>query len=171
MAQHWTKGKGNLAELKGAADLIERGFKVAFPFGEDWDYDLVVDRDGDLERVQVKFTESAGDVVFVRCRSNSLTKGKVMRIKRYTAEMVDWIAVYDATTKCCYYVPARELAQGRDLLSLRLTAAKNNQRRGIRYAEDYRGFPPPVLKLQNELVEPVGLEPTPSDLQSRRSSN
>jgi Holliday junction resolvase-like predicted endonuclease len=54
------KQKGDLAEMLVAADLVRRGYKVALPFGEDWDYDLIVDRDGRLERVQVKYTESNG---------------------------------------------------------------------------------------------------------------
>ena len=37
-----------------AADLMRRGYKIALPYGEDWDYDLIVCRDGTtLERVQV----------------------------------------------------------------------------------------------------------------------
>jgi hypothetical protein len=36
-----------------AADLMRRGYKIAFPYGEDWDFDLIVCRDGTtLERVQ-----------------------------------------------------------------------------------------------------------------------
>jgi hypothetical protein len=35
------KTKGDLAELKVAADLIERGYRVAIPFGEDNDFDLI----------------------------------------------------------------------------------------------------------------------------------
>ena len=30
-----------------AADLMRRGYKIAFPYGEDWDYDLIVCRDED----------------------------------------------------------------------------------------------------------------------------
>ena len=41
------KQKGDLAELMVALDLRRRGYKVAFPYGEDWDYDLIVElRDG-----------------------------------------------------------------------------------------------------------------------------
>lgn len=43
-----TKTKGDLAELMVAADLRQKGYKVALPFGEDWDYDLIFDRDGTL---------------------------------------------------------------------------------------------------------------------------
>jgi hypothetical protein len=33
-----------------AADLVRRGYKVAIPYGEDWDFDLIVCRDERLER-------------------------------------------------------------------------------------------------------------------------
>src|SRR5436190_1785054 len=59
--------------MRVAADLVRRGYKVALPFGEDWDYDLIVERDGRLERVQVKHATSDGRVVEVRCYSVSST--------------------------------------------------------------------------------------------------
>jgi hypothetical protein len=52
-----------------AADLMRRGYKIALPYGEDWDYDLIVCRDEKLERVQVKYTCSDGVVITVRSRS------------------------------------------------------------------------------------------------------
>ena len=61
-----TKQKGDLAELKVASHLLELGYRVAIPFGEDWDYDLILCRGRRLERVQVKFTTSDGSVVPVR---------------------------------------------------------------------------------------------------------
>ncbi|HET9593383.1 MAG TPA: group I intron-associated PD-(D/E)XK endonuclease [Solirubrobacterales bacterium] len=48
------KRKGDLAELKVAADLIDRGCRISIPFGEDCDYDLIADYEGRLHRVQVK---------------------------------------------------------------------------------------------------------------------
>ncbi len=120
-----------------AADLMRRGYKIAFPYGEDWDYDLIVCRDEKLERVQVKYTRSDGNVICVRCRSASLTSGKIKAYKYYTAQTVDWIAVYEATTDRCYYVPASELGRGMTALQLRLTQPRNKQRRGIHFASDY----------------------------------
>ncbi len=61
------KTKGDTAEMMVAADLVRRGYRIAFPFGEDSDYDLIVERDGRLERIQVKYTESRDGVVLVRC--------------------------------------------------------------------------------------------------------
>ena len=134
------KQKGDVAELAVALDLRRRGYKLLIPYGEDCNYDLVVDRGDRLERVQVKYTASDGCVVRVRCRSHSLTNGKVKHTKYYTAEMIDWLAVYDATTDTCYYVPAALLGTGRAELALRLTPARNNQRVGIRDAADFLQF-------------------------------
>lgn len=35
------KAKGDIAELKVAADPRSRGYKLAFPYGEDVDFDLI----------------------------------------------------------------------------------------------------------------------------------
>ncbi len=66
------KKKGDLAELKVAADLVARGCSLYIPFGEDSDYDLLADFEGRLHRVQVKYTKSDGRVIIVRTRSHSL---------------------------------------------------------------------------------------------------
>jgi hypothetical protein len=129
--------KGDLAELNVATDLIERGYRIAIPYGEDHDFDLILCHGDKLERVQVKYTCSDGEVVSVKCYSDSLTNGRVRQTKCYTAQTIDWLAVYDRTTDRCYYVPAAELGTGKKAIHLRLVEAKNSQRRGIRFASDY----------------------------------
>ena len=57
------KKKGDLAELKVAADLMERGCALSIPFGEDVSYDLIADYEGRLHRVQVKYAKSDGQVI------------------------------------------------------------------------------------------------------------
>jgi PD-(D/E)XK nuclease superfamily protein len=121
-----------------AADLRRKGYKIAIPFGEDWDYDLIIERKGRLERVQVKYATAIDGVIPVRCLSHSLTNGKVKRTKAYTPSMIDWIAVFSPTTERCYYVQASELGvDGRSNISLRLRPPRNAQRIGIRFADDY----------------------------------
>jgi hypothetical protein len=90
-----------------------------------------------LERVQVKYARSDGSIILVRARSHSLTNGKVRATKLYTAAMIEWLAVWDATSDRCYYIPAAELGDGMSLLTLRIAPAKNGQRLGIRVAERY----------------------------------
>jgi hypothetical protein len=149
------KARGDLAELRVAVDLRRRGFGVAFPFGEDYDFDLILIRADRLERVQVKYTESDGRVVRVKCFSHSLTNGRVRKTKRYTAATVDLLAVYDITTDRCFYIPAAELGEGRSSIHLRLTPAKNNQVTRTRLAERYESPP-------NRKMEPAGIEPATS---------
>ena len=131
------KGKGDLAELMVAGDLRRRGFRIAIPFGEDCDFDLVLIRDDRLERVQVKYVESDGAVLKVKCFSHSLTNGKIRKTKRYTAKTIDLLAVYDHTSRRCFYIPAGELGNGRSILHLRLKPALNGQVLGTRSAENY----------------------------------
>ncbi len=160
------KRKGDLAELKVAADLAARGCSISLPFGEDCDYDLIADFEGILHRVQVKYTESDGEVIVVRCRSHLLTNGRVRRTKLYTAETIDWIAVYDRTSDHCYYLPASELGTGRSMLHLRLIPARNGQRIGVRDAGEY--VDPDFSR--DPRMEPAGLEPATSTVQASRSS-
>jgi hypothetical protein len=159
MPEPTRKQKGDLAELKVACDLHRRGYGIAIPFGEESDYDLVVERDGKLERVQVKHADSGGEVISVQCYSNSLTNGKVRTVKRYTAATIDWLAVYDRGTDRCYYIPASELGNGRRELLLRLTPPRNNQRARVRFAKHYLDGigPSPASDM-----EPAGLEPATS---------
>ncbi|HVL95816.1 MAG TPA: group I intron-associated PD-(D/E)XK endonuclease [Solirubrobacteraceae bacterium] len=65
------KPKGDLAELMVAADLLRQGHRVAFPYGEDWDADLIVLRGRRLERIQVKHAVARDGVMVLRCRSLS----------------------------------------------------------------------------------------------------
>jgi PD-(D/E)XK endonuclease len=162
------KRKGDLAELKVAADLLARACRLSFPFGEDHDYDLIADYEGRLHRVQVKYSRSDGRVVKVKCFSHSLTGGRIRSTKHYTSATIDWIAVYDVTSDRCYYVPSWMLgAEGRSQLMLRLTPSRNNQSLRIRRAEDY--LDPDFSR--DPSVEPAGFEPAAFRMQTERSAN
>lgn len=163
------KKKGDLAELNVASDILARGYRIAFPYGEDCDYDLIADTGGELHRIQIKYVQSDGAVLEVQCSSHSLTNGKIRRTKHYTARTINWIAAYDRATDRCFYVPAVELGVGRSSITLRLAPARNGQRAGINLAENYEDFPEECLMASG--MEPAGIEPAPSCLQSTRSSN
>ena len=46
-----TKIKGDLGQAMVMADALRRGYKVAMPLGEDWRYDLIVLKNGQLLRI------------------------------------------------------------------------------------------------------------------------
>lgn len=118
------------------AEAIKRGYKVALPIGEDWRYDLIVLRKGRLERVQCKYTKSKGNIITVRCRS--LNNWNEIR---YCDKDIDWLVVYEDTTKQCYFIPAAMLGErGRATISLRLTPTKNKQKKFILWAKDFTAW-------------------------------
>lgn len=49
-----SKRKGEISEAVVISELLKRNLTVSVPFGENARYDLVVDDDGDFERVQCK---------------------------------------------------------------------------------------------------------------------
>ncbi len=134
------KQKGDVAELKVAADIRRRGHLIAVPWGEDWLADLIVCRGGELERVQVKHGRSDGQTLVVRARTLTVTAGRVRRVRKYTAADIDWLAVWDSTTDTCAYIPAAELGDGRSELTLRIAPTRNGQVMGIRVFADYLEF-------------------------------
>ena len=166
------KEKGDFAELKVACDLRSRGYLVAIPFGEEAPYDIVIDREGRLERVQVKYADrKENGSVQVQCYSQTVIGGKVRSVTPYTADTIDWLALYEATDDRCYYIPAVELGGGRMRLTMRFEPTANNQVRGVRYADRYLDLRDVDPSLVDQSMEPAGLEPAASGLQSRRSPN
>ncbi|HEY6627841.1 MAG TPA: group I intron-associated PD-(D/E)XK endonuclease [Acidimicrobiia bacterium] len=131
-----TTAKGEIGEAIILADLQRQGHGVAIPFGHDLPYDLIVVRkeDGALERVQCKYTTSNGKVVFAKITSTSAWVQH-----RYTSEEVDWIAVYDATTDICLYLPA-SVWNGQVCVNVRLAPTANGQVKRIRFVESFRAL-------------------------------
>jgi hypothetical protein len=127
-----TKQLGDIAEAAIMADVLRRGYRVALPYGEDWPFDLLVLRDGRFERVQCKYGRSDGRVLIAKCDSTNN-----WQVIKYTKAMIDVLAIYDATTRRCYYIPAEELGDGRRMMNLRVGPTLNNQAARIRWAETY----------------------------------
>jgi hypothetical protein len=57
----------------------------------------------------------------------------------------EYLAVYDGVLERCHYIPS-ELGTGRSVLHLRVEPTQNNQRAGIRFADDYLRFGPESAK-------------------------
>lgn len=129
-----TNAKGELGEAIIFADLQRQGHGVAIPWGHDLPFDLIVVRkeDGALEKVQCKYTRSDGRVTFAKVTSTSAWVHH-----RYTKDEVDWIAVYDASSDQCFYLPSSEW-DGQILVNLRLAPTANGQAKRVRFARDFR---------------------------------
>lgn len=83
-----TQRKGDLAVSQAINTFTRLGFDVLLPITESAAYDIVVDREQKLHRVQVRFSKT-GEVDLRRIHSNS--KGYV--IKKIKENAFDWLYV------------------------------------------------------------------------------
>ena len=130
-----TKTKGDIGQVKVMGDLLTKGYKVAIPLGEDWKYDLIVDKNNELLRIQCKYVESSSGVIKVRCETHD---GR--NYYKYKQEDLDYIAVYDKLSDKCYYISRDYLGQGRGSISLRTRNTKNGQKKRILKAKNFEKF-------------------------------
>jgi hypothetical protein len=127
--------KGDLGKINVIYQAIERGYVVSLPMTENARYDIVLDRGKGLERIQIKWTKSKGELIQVRC----ITKNKWTKHK-YTSEDIEAIICYDDYTKKTYYVPASMLGTGRASVFLRLTEPRCTQQCKFNWAKDFENW-------------------------------
>lgn len=125
-----TKLKGDIGESAALAKLTRAGFVVSIPFGDRARYDLVIEKDGNLERVQVKTARVEGGSIVFPARS----KAAGMPARDYKGQ-VEYMAGYCPELDKLYLVPIDEC--GTRSITLRLSPSKNNQTKGVRWAEHY----------------------------------
>jgi PD-(D/E)XK endonuclease len=129
-----TNQKGLVAETAIVYKAVKLGVGVARPL-DDERYDLILDFEGRLVRVQCKWAGRSGNVVVVRCYSNRRAK-EGLRRRPYTDDEIDAIAAYCEELEACYLIPAA-IVSGRTQVHLRLERSHNNQWSGVNWASDY----------------------------------
>jgi hypothetical protein len=127
--------KGAVAEAAITAMAIELGLTVLRPLCEGRRYDLVIDLEPSLLRVQCKLARRLGGVLSVHLQTNRYTPAGYVSTS-YTAAEIDAVCAYAPELHRCYLMPVDEIS-GRRALHLRLDPTRNNQARGIKWARDY----------------------------------
>ncbi|MDP3875331.1 MAG: group I intron-associated PD-(D/E)XK endonuclease [bacterium] len=84
-----TQRKGDVAVAQAIARFTKLGYDVSLPITESAAYDLIIDDDGKLRKVQVRYC-GAGDVDLRRIHSNS--KGYV--VKKTKNGAYDWLYIF-----------------------------------------------------------------------------
>ena len=105
-----TKTKGEIAETFVLANLIQAGFTVSIPYGENSRYDLLVETSKGFKRIQVKYIgKHKGKKYFqLPLRSTRANKNQ-NKIKHYTQEEIDFIIGYCPYNNSCYIIPMNKL--------------------------------------------------------------
>ena len=113
-----------------------QGWDVLVPFGENTRYDLVVDRGNQLLRVQCKTGRLRnGAVVFRTCSSYAHHPNPKVARRDYAGQ-IDEFAVFCPETQGVYAIPIQDVLTKQEA-RLRVAAAANNQRTGVRLAAAY----------------------------------
>ena len=127
-----SKHKGNITELECLTYLFKLGYDVSLPYGDNCRYDLVLDVNYHLYKIQCKTARLLDDGVYEfecnssRCNSKGL-------YKTYYKEEVDFFAT--SIEGKCYLVPFQETSTHSK--RLRFVPPKNGQTKGITFAEEY----------------------------------
>jgi hypothetical protein len=129
-----TDQKGAIAEACIVAAALKLGVEVYRPIAEGGRYDMIFDIGSKLWRVQCKWASRYGDVVVVRCYSARRAR-EGLRRRRYTPDEIDAFAVYCHELDRCFFLPFADAPTQE--VRLRLSPTRNNQRRKIKWADDF----------------------------------
>jgi hypothetical protein len=127
--------KGSIAETAVIHAAVKLGIGVLKPINDGLRYDLMFDLHPELMRIQCKWAVRRGDVVIVNCRTCRRGPEGYIR-SSYSADEIDAVAAYCSDVDRCFVIPFGRIA-GRPSIALRLTPARNNQRQGVNWAEDF----------------------------------
>jgi hypothetical protein len=123
---------GDISEAIVRARFIQKAYVVLVPQNNGLRYDIVVEKDGIFQRVQIKTGRLMdNEAVYFRASSvDSLTKADI----HYHGH-IELFAIYCPHNQKIYVMPVEHATSS--VCTLRLTPTKNNQSNGIRWAADY----------------------------------
>lgn len=132
-----TRFKGEVARMAVMSRALEKGWVPSIPLVEQARYDVILDDGRQRHRVQIKYTDThhanAENSYYVNLRRHN--RGTV-RYRMYTAAEVDAVIVYVAAHKTLCWFPPCVFDNTQGLL-IRTKPAKNGQRKGCLFAEDF----------------------------------
>ena len=127
--------KGQLAVSKAELRAFELGYIPSRPL-YDTKYDLLIDKDSKIIRVQVKYADgissNSSGVVVVKLeyidRHNS--------VHTYQNDQVDALVVFiPKIDRLCYF--PKSIFLNKRKLNIRIAESKNNQKNGVIFAKNY----------------------------------
>jgi hypothetical protein len=130
------KDIGDLSTLAIILALKDAGYAVLLPFGENTRYDLAIEADGSLHRVQCKTGRVKRGAISFRTASSYYHHPNPRAPRKHYRGQIDFFAVYCPETHGVYLIPIADVCVDASA-SLRIEPPRNNQRRRIRFAADY----------------------------------
>ncbi len=128
-----SKQKGNIAVSSVILVLQKSGFNVFSEIGDFSKVDLIAEKNNILKKIQVKYCGQRkigkeGYYIYLDLRRKAQ--------RWYKSTDIDWFACYHPITEQIAWVKVLE-AQQRNTVFLRVNTPKNNQKKKVKFIEDY----------------------------------
>ena len=128
-----TKAKGAQTELECLTYLHGLGYDISIPWGDNARYDFVLDVNHKLYKLQCKTSSQQEEGVYkFKCESTYINSTG-NRKANYTENDVDFFCTFIEGK--CYLVPLNETSKKEKVM--RFVKPKNNQTKGITFAQEY----------------------------------
>ena len=102
-----TKLKADIAESAVSTELLIRGFKVLKPIGDRLPYDIAIDANGRLVRIQVKHAwYNKKDKAYVVDVRRTKTNRRRMLRKKYDNNDFDFVIAFIGEKRIFYVIPS-----------------------------------------------------------------
>lgn len=130
---------GNLTELQCMTRFYELGYSVSIPYGDSEKYDMILDCNKKLYKLQCKhakefFTED-GTLSYLKIKTSwqsGYTKNSPYKHNKYSEEDVDYFVTHYQDKN--YLIPVNECSTEK---ILRILPPKNGQTKGISFLVNY----------------------------------
>lgn len=98
------KKEGTIAEMKFITRALQEGFGVAMTVGDSLPYDVIIESNGHLYKIQIKSTNKLQTADRGNSYKINLSKGNKVKT-RYKPSEVDFFACYAAPEEAWYILP------------------------------------------------------------------
>ncbi len=127
---HETHPKGLLGELEFTLKLVKDGWNILKPADQNSRYDLVIERNGEFKKVQIKYCTPKNGIVRLE-----LDKPRRKTLP-YSLSESDYMGAYNSRDCKFYLVPLREFGKQKEIW-LRIDPPRNNQSKNVRFAKEF----------------------------------
>ncbi|MBU1888222.1 MAG: endonuclease [Candidatus Omnitrophica bacterium] len=134
-----TKLKADIAESAVTTELLRRGFKVLKPIGDRLPYDLAIDADSKLIKIQVKSAWFYKGAYKADSRMTKTNRRKIIR-KYYDKNDFDFAIIYIQDLNIFYIMPQETFSGYKSEISLVETAKRQRRPKSIKYRERWDLF-------------------------------
>ena len=131
-----TKLKADIAESAAVTILLKKGFKVLKPVGDRLPYDLAVEINGKLIKLQIKSAWTRNDVYIVDSRRIKTNRHLMLR-QRYSAKDFDFALLYIEELDIFFVMPVNVFNSYKSEITLMVGKERQRDIKSSKYLENW----------------------------------